>query len=110
MQMRPATGPETVQTLHICPNCGSSLVQPTRWRQARDRCHWRVWRRCPECEWACDGVHTEAEINAFDAQLVLATHALADELRALERANMQEMADAFVAGLSQDLIGADDFA
>lgn len=96
--------------LHICPQCGSCLVQPTCWEQAGDRAHWRVWRRCPECEWSCQGVHGEHEIDAFDEQLDLGAHELADELKALEQANMADMTDAFVAGLAADLIGADDFA
>lgn len=98
------------ERLHICPSCGSDLVQPTCWEQAGDRSHWRVWRRCPECEWSAEGVHSEQEIDAFDEQLDIGAHALADELRALEHANMTAMADAFVAGLHADLIGADDFA
>jgi hypothetical protein len=97
------------QQLHICPECGSDLVQPTRWEQAGDRAHWRVWRRCPECEWFCQGVHDEDQIDAFDEQLDLGAHELADELRALEHANMAAMTEAFVAGLDADLIGADDF-
>lgn len=96
--------------LHICPQCGSCLVQPTCWEQAGDRAHWRVWRRCPECEWSCQGVHGEREIDDFDEQLDLGAHELADELKALEHANMTAMADAFVAALAVDLISADDFA
>jgi hypothetical protein len=96
--------------LHICPQCGSDLVQPTCWEQASDRTHWRVWRRCPECEWCCEGVHGETEIDAFDEQLDLGAHELADELRALEHSNMADMTDAFVAALAADLISADDFA
>jgi hypothetical protein len=99
-----------VKGLHVCPECGSDLVQPTRWEQAGDRAHWRVWRRCPECEWFCQGVHGEEEIDAFDEQLDIGAHALAEELRALEHANMADMADAFVAALAADLIGADDFS
>lgn len=98
------------QSLHVCPACGSELVQPTGWEQGNDRCHWRVWRRCPECEWTSDGVYGEREIDAFDEVLDLGATELTDELRALERANMREMIDAFVPALSRDLIGADDFA
>lgn len=95
--------------LHICPRCGSDLVQPTCWEQAGDRAHWRIWRRCPECEWSSQGVHGEQEIDAFDEQLDIGAHALADELRALEHSNMAEMADAFAAALAADLITAEDF-
>lgn len=96
--------------LHVCPECGSGLVQPTRWKQEDERASWRVWRRCPECEWTCENVHSEVEIDAFDEQLDFGAHELADELRALEHANMSEMASSFIAALSHDLIGADDFA
>jgi hypothetical protein len=99
-----------VVELHVCPECHSDLVQPTRWEQAGDRSHWRIWRRCPECEWFCQGVHGEAEIDAFDDRLDVGAHELADELRALERSNMADMADAFVAALAADLIDADDFS
>jgi hypothetical protein len=103
------TRSKPVRHLHICPECDSCLVQPTCWEQAGDRTHWRVWRRCPECEWSCEGVHSEREIDAFDEQLDLGAHELADELRALEHSNMADMADTFVTALHADLIGADDF-
>jgi hypothetical protein len=99
------TGP-----LHLCPECGSELVQPVSWEAAGDRAHWLVRRRCPECEWSCEGVHGEAAIDAFDDRLDLGAHELAEELQALEQANMADMARAFVAALWADLIGADDFA
>jgi phage-related protein len=98
------------RSLHICPDCGSALVQPTLWEQQENHCHWRVWRRCPECEWACEGIHDEVEIDAFDAQLDQAAHELADELRSLEQANMSAMAEAFLIALRNDLISAEDFA
>ena len=109
--MREPSRDQTKQAsdLHICPECGSGLVHPTCWEQAGDRSHWRVWRRCPECEWRCQGVHGEREIDAFDEQLDIGAHELADELKALEHSNMAAMADVFVAALADDLIGADDF-
>ena len=94
--------------LHICPECGSHLVQPTRWEQAVGTA-WRVWRRCPECEWARASVHGVAEIDDFDERLDLGSRELAEQLRGLERANMSQMADAFIAALGADLISADDF-
>jgi hypothetical protein len=97
------------RSLHICPDCGSSLVQPTSWEQESNRSHWRVWRRCPECEWAGEGIHDEVAVDAYDEQLDLGSHELADGLRALEHANMSEMVDAFIIALWQELITADDF-
>jgi hypothetical protein len=96
--------------LHVCPDCGSRLVQPTCWEQAGDRGHWRLWRRCPECEWHCDSVHSEREIDAYDQELDHGTHILAEVLKGLERENMQRVAQAFATALQADLITAEDFA
>jgi hypothetical protein len=96
--------------LHLCPDCGSGLVQPTSWEQEADRFHWRLWRRCPECEWSGESVHDEVEIDAFDEHLDLGSNELADQLRAMEHANMRAMVDAFVIALGNDLISADDFS
>lgn len=95
--------------LHLCPRCGSSLVQPTWWEQG-EGASWNVWRRCPECEWSGKGSHNAAEIDDFDEYLDLGSHELARELRALEHANMAGMTASFVVALSRDLISADDFA
>ncbi len=101
--------PQTAVGLHVCPQCSSRLVQPTCWEQTGDRFHWRVWRRCPDCEWSCDGIHGEREIDDFDEQLDLGTHELAEELKALERESMAQMAAAFITALAADLISAEDF-
>jgi hypothetical protein len=75
-----------------------------------DRTRWRVWRRCPECEWRTSSVHSEVEIDAFDEALDDGAHTLAHELRWMERTNLSAMAEVFVIALHNDLIGADDFA
>jgi uncharacterized protein with PIN domain len=100
---------KTAAGLHVCPHCDSRLVQPTCWEQAGDRGHWRLWRRCPECEWRHDDVHAETAIDAFDEELDLGTRALNDVLKALERENMRHMAEMFGAALEADLITAEDF-
>jgi len=104
------TTTKAVTGLHVCPECGSNLVQPTRWEQTAKRGHWRLWRRCPECEWHCDGIHGEGEIDAFDEALDDGAEALATELHELERESMRWIADAFATALAADLITADDFA
>jgi hypothetical protein len=104
-----ASQTKTASGLHVCPRCASRLVQPTCWEQAGDRGHWRLWRRCPECEWRCDEVHGETEIDAFDEELDLGTRALSEVLKGLEHDNMQFVADTFSAALAADLITADDF-
>jgi hypothetical protein len=105
----PKANPTAELPLHICPGCSSFLVQPTFWKQEDGSRRWRVWRRCPECEWTSQGVHGEGAIDAFDEQLDLGSHELALELRALEHANMRQMADAFIRAIASDLITADDF-
>lgn len=95
--------------LHVCPECGSRLVQPTLWEQAWPRGHWRVWRRCPECEWCGDGVHGEREIDAFDEELDDGTEVLAGRLEELERDHMRQVTEAFATALAADLISAEDF-
>jgi len=103
------TETKTEPGLHVCPECGSGLVQPTRWEQAERRNHWRLWRRCPECEWRSDGIHGEREIDAYDEALDDGAEELAAELEALEREGMREIAAAFTRALEADLITADDF-
>jgi uncharacterized protein with PIN domain len=104
-----ASQTETTTALHVCPRCSSALVQPTCWEQAGDRGHWRLWRRCPECDWRNEEVHAEAAIDAFDEELDLGTRALCEVLKALEHENMQFVADTFAVALEADLITADDF-
>jgi len=96
--------------LHVCPRCSSGLVQPIRWEQTASRGHWRLWRRCPECEWCADGIHGEPEIDAYDEVLDDGTEAVTTKLEELERERMQRLTEAFATALADDLIGADDFA
>lgn len=108
--MEPAVDRTTDRSLHICPECGSNLVHPMRWEQGGKGGQWHVWRRCPECEWYGDDLHDEPAIDAYDEQLDNGACELADELRALQHANMRELVDVFITALRRDLIGADDFA
>jgi hypothetical protein len=110
--MRNASRTETKTNtgLHVCPECGSSLVQPIRWEQTASRGHWRLWRRCPECEWRADGIHGEREIDAYDEVLDDGAEEIACKLEELERESMAQLAEAFATALAADLIGADDFA
>jgi hypothetical protein len=103
------TETKTETGLHICPACTSKLVQPTRWEQTAKRGHWRLWRRCPECEWRSDGIHGEGEIDAFDETLDIGAETLAGQLHELERESMRAIAETFSTALAADLITADDF-
>ncbi len=103
------TGTKAKTGLHVCPRCGSTLVQPVRWEQTASREHWRLWRRCPECEWRTDGVHGEREIDAYDEWLDDGTELLTGELEELERESMRRAVETFSTALDADLITADDF-
>ena len=95
--------------LHVCPDCSSELVQPVAWEQVARNNEWRLWRRCPECEWHGDDVHRESHIDDYDEQLDFGTRELAEELRSLQQSNMEESVDRFVAALYADQILPEDF-
>ena len=96
--------------LHVCPECASQLVQPICWEQAGDRDRWRLWRRCPECEWRADAIYGDREIDAFDEQLDDGTRELSESLKTMVRENMEWLGNTFAAALAADLISADDFS
>ena len=104
-----STAKTTTQGLHVCPECESHLTQPTCWEQTPHRGTWKLWRRCPDCEWRGEGVHSEREIDDYDERLDFGTRELAEELRTLEQSNMRAFLETFVAALAADLIGPDDF-
>ena len=100
--------------LHVCPNCSSGLVQPTRWEHATEAGKrvigsWRIWLRCPECEHTENKVADEKTIDAYDQKLDAATGIVTKQLRQMESDNMARAADSFAIALEHDLINADDF-
>lgn len=95
--------------LHVCPACGSHLVQPVSWEQAEERGHWHLLRRCPECEWRGQGTHGEVHIEAYDLELDSGTEELDHGLRVLARENMERLTESFTRALYADLITAEDF-
>jgi hypothetical protein len=100
---------QTKVELHVCPECTSKLVQPVAWEQVASGNEWRLWRRCPECEWNGDDIHRESTIDDYDEQLDFGTRELAEELRALQQSNMEEAIDRFVSALQADQILPEDF-
>jgi uncharacterized protein with PIN domain len=105
----PASRTATKVELHVCPECSSDLVQPVAWEQTASHTEWRLWRRCPECEWRGEDVHRESAIDDYDEHLDFGTRELAEVLRELERSNMEQVVKTFVAALEADLIGPEDF-
>jgi hypothetical protein len=100
---------QTKVELHVCPECTSKLVQPVAWEQVASSNGWRLWRRCPECEWNGDDIHRESTIDDYDEQLDFGTRELAEELRSLQQSNMEEAIDRFVSALQADQILPEDF-
>lgn len=106
----PGFGPvvEPERGLHVCDNCDSELVYPTRWDEAGPDA-WHVVLRCPDCEHVREGVFAQRTVDDFDEQLDVASDALTSDLRRLTRANMAADVDAFVAALAADAILPEDF-
>ena len=94
--------------IHVCPSCASHLVYPVEWSPV-DACHWRVLLRCPECEWAEAGLYEQAALDLFDQILDAGTDSLLDDLRRLQRSNMEEELRRFSGGLDSGLITPEDF-
>jgi hypothetical protein len=94
--------------LHICPDCDSPLVYPVDWAPV-DMRHWRVELNCPECGWERAGLYEQDVLDRFDAILDAGTESLLDDLRLLQRANMEDELNRFVTALDRDLITPEDF-
>jgi hypothetical protein len=94
--------------MHVCPDCGSSLVQPADWfEQGAGR--WHVTLRCPECDWSGDGAFSQDEVDEYDAELERGGQELLADLRSLTRANMEEEAGRLARALAADVILPEDF-
>jgi hypothetical protein len=94
--------------LHMCPACGSELVQPVQWQPAVDGC-WELTLHCPNCSWRRDGVYTQGEVDHLEEQLDLGVEALVRDLQRLTSANMADEIDRFATALDADLILPEDF-
>lgn len=94
--------------LHVCPTCGSRLVHPLSW-QAAGPAHWEVTLRCPECYGCTTGVHSQAAVEALDAELDHGAEVLLADLADLSRSNMEDEIARFVAALQADLVLPEDF-
>jgi hypothetical protein len=94
--------------LEICPECNGNLVYPVSWREMEDDC-WEIQLRCPNCEWAENGVHRHTDVERFDEVLNRGTDRLIDDLEQLTKANMEADIERFVTALEEDLITPFDF-
>jgi hypothetical protein len=99
---------ESVETLHVCPDCEQGLVYPVEWEEA-DETHWEVSLRCPNCEWSNTGTWSQEVVDRFDEELDRGTEALVRDLKRLTRANMEDEVERFVGALGVDAILPEDF-
>jgi hypothetical protein len=100
--------PTPAEGLHVCSQCDSDLVYPLEWDEASETL-WEVTLRCPNCEWKDTGVYEQEVVERFDVTLDRGTQALADDLKRLTVANMEEEIDRFAASLDAGLILPEDF-
>ena len=105
-QVQPQTGDE--RELHLCPGCKSDLVYPVAWEEA-DETHWSITLRCPNCEWADDGVFAQDHCDRFDDELERGTDALTRDYKRLMTANLAEEIERFAHALDVDAILPMDF-
>jgi hypothetical protein len=99
---------ETVDDLHVCGSCASTLVYPTEWEEA-GATHWEVTLRCPNCEWSGTGIFEQDVVERFDEELDRGTEALVRDLKRLSHANMEDEIERFTTALTEDHIVPEDF-
>jgi hypothetical protein len=99
---------DDTEGLHICPECDSDLVQPTEWREA-PRGFWELKLRCPNCDWADEGVFDQDQVDALEERLDAGLTAMLSDLRRLTQSNMAEEIERFTAALQGDLVLPEDF-
>jgi hypothetical protein len=100
--------PGVEQPLHVCLECGSTLVYPTDWEEAGPD-HWDVELRCPNCEWRGTGVFHQDVVEAFDDELDRGIDVLLTDYRALVSSNMEDEIDRFAKALDAGAILPADF-
>lgn len=93
--------------LAVCQACSSELVEPVDWKRAGEE--WRVSLWCPDCNRSSEGVFSQTVVDRLDASLEDATATIVADLKLLERANMLEHCDRFIAALNADAILPEDF-
>lgn len=94
--------------LHICAECSCGMVYPIEWDQV-DPGLWAVTVRCPNCEEIRSGIFDQNTVEQFDEELDSGLDKLIDDMRRLERANMEGDVERFARALSQDQILPIDF-
>ncbi len=100
--------PAPAESLHMCPECESQLVQPLEWGEGQDG-SWEMVLKCPNCHWQTEGNYSRDQIDRFEEQLDEGVADMLSDLRRMTQANMAEDVDRFVTALERDLILPEDF-
>jgi len=101
------TEPERVG-LHICPDCGSDLIQPVAWGQVTPD-QWELTLHCPNCGHSREGVFDQNDVADLEEHLDAGVEAILSDLQRMTQANMSDEIKRFVAALDADLILPEDF-
>jgi hypothetical protein len=83
------------------------LVQPQR--VEAEQLRWRVYLRCPNCDWTAEVLLDDAALRRLDDELERGTEELIVAMREVTDSNMREYADRFVSALAADAILPADF-
>jgi hypothetical protein len=94
-------------TPHVCRGCGLPLVQPER--VEAERLRWRVYLRCPNCDWTAEELLDDAALRRLDEELERGTEQLIVAMHETTHENMREYAERFVSALAADAILPADF-
>lgn len=94
--------------LHICPRCGSPLVQPLDWHEGPQGL-WELTLHCPDCDWLDEGTFAQDQVDALEEKLDDGLAEMLCDLRRLTQSNMVEEIERFCAALRRDLVLPEDF-
>lgn len=98
--------------LHICPACGSHLVQPSgEWELFRNTGLrlWAVGLWCPECGWYDTKLCNDRDAKRFEEVLDEGRETMNEGLEDVECIHLNELVDPFATALAEGLITAEDF-
>jgi hypothetical protein len=95
-------------TRPCCSGCSSELIYPVGWER-REGERWLVDVRCPQCEDVRELSLERSDVDRLDEEFDTGLRKLVDDLKLLERGNMEDDVERFVAALMADQIHPSDF-
>jgi hypothetical protein len=92
---------------HVCRGCRMPLVQAQR--VVAELSRWRVYLRCPSCDWTAEQLLDETGLRRLDEEIERGTQELIVAMRHTTDVNMREYVARFVSALAADAIVPADF-